>query len=87
MTHEIDHIWCGGVGEIVRWATLIDGDKRIPIPVYKRAFVNVIVVGDGTPHKDIEKATKLVENFQHKFYKAVAQPGDDIHYRSPDPPQ
>lgn len=86
MTHEIDHIWCGGVGEILRWAKLVDGDVEIPIPVYSRAFVNVVVVGKGTPHKDVEKATKLVETFQHKFYKAVAQPGDDVHYKTPHPP-
>lgn len=86
MTHEIDHIWCGGVGDIVRWAKLVDGDREIPIPVYSRAFVNIVLVADGMKHKDVEKASDLVANFRHKFYKLVAQPGESVHYQTPHPP-
>ena len=76
-------IICGGVGDLERWAKLIDGEHEVPIPVYSRAFVNVILVTDGIPPKKVERARKLIDQFRHKFYKLVAQPGEDIHYTKP----
>lgn len=86
MTHEIDHIWCGGVGDIEAWLPLKDGEITILLPKYSRAFVNIIYRGEGVPHKTVEKIDKLVADFRHKFYHLVAQQGEDIHYQSPDPP-
>lgn len=86
MTHELGHIECGGVGKILRWAVLVDGDQRIPIPVYERAFVNVVIMGHGIEHKKIDKAKKLIAKFRHKLYHLVALPGEPIHYETPHQP-
>jgi hypothetical protein len=86
MTHELWHIICGGVGKVVAWLLLKDGETTVQIPKYSRAFVNIIYTSEGMKHKDVEKAEKLIADFRHKFYKLVAQPGDDIHYQSPEPP-
>ena len=76
-------IICGGVGDLKRWATLIDGEHEVPIPVYSRAFVNVIYDQHGIPEKKVKRIEKLIDDFRHKFYRLVAQPGEDIHYTKP----
>jgi hypothetical protein len=80
------HIICGGVGKIVAWLPLKDGDVTVQIPKYSRAFVNIIYSQEGIDHKKAEKIEKLIANFRHRFYQMVAQPGDDVHYHSPGPP-
>jgi hypothetical protein len=86
MTHEIWHIICGGVGKILAWLPLKDGDTTVLIPKYSRLFFNVIYSTEGLSHEEIEKIDKDINKLRHKLYKKFSRPGDDIHYQSPEPP-
>lgn len=74
MTHEVGHIWCGGVGAKLGKKTIeIEDHEALNLAVNLKRRHNVSERRHASKEKRI---AKLI----HKIYEIAAEPGDEFHY-------
>lgn len=80
MTHEIDHIWCGGAGEKL-------GEKTIKIWDHK--YLNVAVnlqrdhLAEVLGEKRAERYDRRLHRFFDELYEDLAADGVEVHRHQP----
>lgn len=79
MSHEIGHIWCGGVGPKL-------GKKTIEIEDHEGLNLAAnLKRRHGVSDKLHESKEKRIAKLIHKMYEIAAEPGDEFHYYAKDP--
>lgn len=80
MTHEIDHIWCGGAGEQT-------GEKTIVI--WTHTVLDVAVKADREALAELigaqkaKKYSKRIDRFFEDLYEDLADDGVPVHSYEP----
>lgn len=80
MTHEIDHIWCGGAGELL-------GEKTIVI--YDHKYLNVAVnlqrehLAEVLGEKLAAKYDRRLHRFFDELYEDLADDGVEVFRHEP----
>lgn len=74
MTHEISHIWCGSVGQVL-------GEKTITIKDSEtlNLAINLKRRHDVSEKRHASKERRIAK-LVHRIYQVAAEPGDEIHY-------